>query len=326
MTLEEKLNSAAFLDLQSIYPDDLNLGNLESCVDDWHWFQKISHEELINQINQFEIVISNKVVIDAEILEHANQLKLICVAATGYNNVDIAAANQKGIVVCNVQHYATQAVVQHVFSLLLTLITQLDESRSAAINGQWSKSDNFCVLGLPITELAGKKIGIVGYGALGSAVAEVAKAFGMKVIIAKRNSHDKKPNRVDLDELLACVDVLSLHCPLNHQTSGMIGESEISLMKPNSIIINTSRGGLVDEGALLHALQNKKIAGAALDVLEQEPPLGDNQMINADLENLIVTPHVAWASQESRQRLVDEIVKNILAFKTGKPRNVIVQN
>ena len=317
------LENAAFLDLASIYPDDLELTQLESCAPKWHWFNKISREELLASIDQFDLIISNKVVVTAEIIEKADRLKLICVSATGVNNVDLIAAQKKGVVVCNVQAYATASVIQHVFSLILTLATQLDESRLAVSDKRWSESEHFCVLGIPILELRGKTMGIVGYGQLGKAVAKVAESFGMKVLIAKRDAGDDREGRILLHELLPQVDVLSLHCPLTSQTQGLISGDELALMKSSSLLINTARGGLVDETALLEALKKNQIAGAGLDVLEQEPPAIDNVLINSGLKNLLITPHVAWASQESRQRLVDELVININAFINGQARNVI---
>lgn len=317
------LENAAFLDLASIHPDDLELTQLETCAPKWQWFDKVSRKELLSGINQFDLIISNKVVVDAEIIKKADRLKLICISATGVNNVDLIAAQKKGVMVCNVQAYATASVVQHVFSLILTLATQLDESRLAVSDKRWSKSEHFSVLGIPILELQGKTIGIVGFGVLGTAVAKVAESFGMKVLIAKRDTSDFRDGRILLRELLPRVDVLSLHCPLTRQTRGLIGSSELALMKSSALLINTARGGLVDEIALLEALKKHQLAGAGLDVLEQEPPATDNTLINAGLKNLLLTPHVAWASQESRQRLVDEVVKNINAFISGQARNVI---
>lgn len=321
--MDTLLGNAAFLDLASIHPDDLELTQLEACAPIWQWFNKISREELLSSIDQFDLIISNKVVIDAEIVQKADRLKLICVSATGVNNVNLIAAQKKGVVVCNVQAYATASVVQHVFSLILTLATQLDESRLSVSDKRWSNSEHFSVLGIPILELQGKTIGIVGFGELGKAVAKVAESFGMKVLIAKRDADDSRDGRILLRELLPQVDVLSLHCPLTRQTQGLIGSDELALMKPSALLINTARGGLVDEFALLEALKKHRLAGAGLDVLEREPPAIDNMLINTGLKNLLITPHVAWASQESRQRLVDEVVNNIHAFITGQTRNVI---
>lgn len=318
-----RLSNAAFLDLASIHPDDLELTQLTACVPSWRWFDKLSREDLLLKINEFDVVVSNKVVLDAEIIKKADRLKLICISATGVNNVDLIAAQKKGIVVCNVRAYATASVVQHVFSLILTLVTQLDKSRLAVSDKRWARSENFCVLGIPIMELQGKTIGIVGYGELGKAVANVAESFGMKVLIAKRDASDNRQGRLALDVLLPQVDVLSLHCPLNKDTQGLIGRDELAMMKPGALLINTARGGLVDELALLDALKGHHLFGAGLDVLEQEPPAEDNALIGAQLKNLLITPHVAWASRECRQRLVDTLAGNISAFIAGKPENVV---
>lgn len=320
---ENVLQHAAFLDLASIHPGDLQLTELKTCVPEWSWFDRIGRDELLSVIHKFDLVVCNKVVLDAGLIQKADRLKLICVSATGVNNVDLDAVSEKGITVCNVQAYATASVVQHVFASLLTLITRLDESRKAVSDKDWSRSENFCVLGIPITELQGKTLGIVGFGELGSAVARVAEAFGMKVLVARRDESDTREGRLPLNELLPQVDVLSLHCPLNEVTRNLIGRDELSLMKPDAFLLNTARGGLVDEVALLEVLGAGGIAGAALDVLEQEPPGFEHPLIDAGLPNLLITPHVAWASRESRQRLVDELVKNISAYEKGERRNVV---
>jgi len=212
-------------------------------------------------------------------------------------------------------------VVQHVFALLLTLLTRLDAYRRDVARGRWSASEFFCLLDHPIRELRGMTLGIVGYGELGRAVADMARAFGMEVRIAKRDAGDRRLGRVDLQQLLPQVDVLSLHCPLTAATQGLIGASQLALMKADAIVINTARGGLVDESALLEALQQGRLGGAALDVLAQEPPPATHPLLTAGLENLIITPHTAWASREARQRVLQEVADNIVAFARGEPRN-----
>lgn len=318
-----QLNSAAFLDLASVNRDDLDLAMLESTVDEWLWFDKVTEAELSSLLEDADVVVSNKIMLGEKHLRKARHLKLICIAATGTNNIDLNAAAALGIAVCNVRAYATASVVQHVFSLLLSLTTKTSEYRLAVQQGAWSQSEHFCLLDFPIRELSGRTLGIVGYGELGRAVAKIAEAFGMRVIVARRNADDSREGRVDLNDLLAQVDVLSLHCPLNEDTRGLIGKSQLALMKPDAVLINTARGGLVDEMALFEALQNKKLGGAGIDVLEREPPAIDNPLIGAELPNLILTPHVAWASIESRQRLLNDIAKNITAFAAGEPRNLV---
>jgi len=263
--------------------------------------------------------------LDAATLAQAPELKLICVAATGTNNVDLAAAKERGITVCNVRAYGTAAVVQHVFSLITALSNNLLAYTAAVREGRWQRSEQFCLMDYPIRELAGRVMGIVGYGELGQAVARLAEAFGMQVLVAARigAEADGQPGRVPLDELLGRVDVLSLHCPLTEQTRGMIGAAELAHMKADALLINTARGGLVDEPALAEALREGRLGGAGFDVLTVEPPRQGNPLLAADLPNLILTPHMAWASRESRQRLLDQVADNIQAYRQGRPQNVV---
>jgi len=314
---------AVFLDLDSVDRDDLDLSKLNAVVDSWQWHGLVKDNELHEVLSRADVVVSNKVLLTDEHLSQANHLKLVCIAATGTNNIDLESAARNNIAVCNVHGYATPSVVQHAFTLLLALTTRFNEYTSAVKQGAWSKSNFFCLLDYPIRELDGKIIGIVGYGHLGKAVAKVAEAFGMMVLLAKRNSEDQRPGRIALHDLLPQVDVLSLHCPLTEETRGMIGADELALMKKDAVLINTARGGLVDEDALLDALKTHQIGGAGLDVLEKEPPPAGYPALKADMPNLIITPHTAWASRESRQRLLDEIALNIEAFKAGELRNVV---
>lgn len=317
------ISEAAFLDLSTLNLDDLDLTRLENSVKKWHWFDLIDDQQLQQVLGNVQLLISNKVNLGRAQLERAPELKLICIAATGTNNVDLEAAHDLGITVCNVANYATKSVVQHVFCLLLNLTIHYDEYRCAVQSSGWSKSQQFCMLDYPIRELAGKTLGIVGSGNIGKATTNIAKAFGMRVLIAKRNEADNRPGRIALHDLLPQVDVLSLHCPLTEETKGIIGAEELALMKTDAVLINTARGGLVDETALIKALQEKQIGGAGVDVIEQEPPPENYPLLQQDLPNLIVTPHIAWGSRESRQRLLDEIVLNIEAFNTGAPRNLV---
>lgn len=314
--------TALFLDKASLFPDDLDFALLEE-VAEWQWFDNVNVSDIRHCLADAQIIVTNKKVINSEVLADSPRLQLICVAATGVNNIDIDAARRKQIKVCNVRAYATSSVAQHVFSLILSLNRKLLSYRQAAISGQWSHSDFFCFFGAPISDLEGKTLGIIGYGELGHAVAKIASCFGMDVLIAKRDDKDLREGRVELSTLLSMADVVSLHCPLTADNHHLIGEREFSLMKPEAILINTARGGLVDETALLHALEDKQIAGAALDVLEQEPPPVEHALLNHHADNLIITPHIAWASRESRQRLVNEIAENIRAFQLGRHRNLV---
>ncbi len=312
-----------FLDLNSIHPDDLDLQGLQNCLPEWKFYDHSVASDLSERLHQAEIVVCNKTHLDAKALENAPHLKLICVAATGTNNIDLVAAKQLDIRVCNARNYATASVVEHVFSMILTLTRQLDAYRKRVRAGDWSNSQQFCVFDNSMSELAGKTLGIIGYGVLGQAVAKTAQAFSMNVAIAQRNHTQNQPDRISLSKLLETADIISLHCPLTPDTQNLLATEAFRKMKPGAIVINTARGGLIDEAALIDALQQGEIAAAALDVLKQEPPSAENPILNYQTPNLIVTPHVAWASQAARQRLLGEIVQNIESFKQGHKRNQV---
>ncbi len=312
-----------FLDLASVDNNDLNLVQLEEVLDEWALYSHTEASQVSSRLQGMEVVVSNKVVLTREALVSADELRLICVAATGTNNVDLEAARERGIAVTNVRAYGTASVVQHVFALILSLQRRIPAYQQAISQGRWQQSKFFCLLDFPIEELTGKVLGIVGYGELGKAVAKTAACFDMQVVIAQRDADDTRADRMPLEKLLAEVDVLSLHCPLTDNNRGMIGEAELRLMKPGAILINAARGGLVNEAALAKALQNNWIAGAGVDVLEQEPPDGSSPLL-AEIPNLILTPHIAWASRTARQRLLDQLVDIIRGYRTGTIRNRIV--
>jgi len=311
-----------FLDKGSLDRGDINFDSLKSKFTTWVEYESTQSDEVNARIKDADIIITNKVQITEALMVSVNQLKLICVAATGTNNIDIAAARKLKLPVCNVTGYATHSVVQHVFSLILALANNLINYHHLVSEGEWDKSKHFCLLNYPITELHGKTLGIIGYGELGKAVAKAAQAFGLNILIAESLSGHNSENRIPLPALLKQSDIVSLHCPLTPQTSNLIDKNSFELMKPTSFLINAARGGIVNEADLLEALKQKKIAGAALDVLSQEPPQA-NILINAKLPNLIITPHIAWANSTSRQNLVNEIEKNIEAFVQGEERNLI---
>ena len=313
---------AVFLDKASLFPGDLNFSVLEE-VAHWQWLDNAKPADVLDDIADAQILVANKVPIKRDVIESCKRLKLICIAATGVNNVDLDAARDRDILVCNVRAYATPSVVQHVFSLILALNQKLFSYKSSVIDGDWSRSDYFCYFGSPINGLEGKTLGIIGYGELGHAVAKVAECFGMKVLIANGHGKGSQQGRVDITTLLSESDVVSLHCPLTESNRHMISVNEFSVMKNDAILINAARGGLVDESALLQALKNGDIGAAALDVLDQEPPAVDNPLIKYSADNLIITPHIAWASRQSRQNLVNEIAENIKAYQQGKPRNLV---
>ena len=318
------LQTGVFLDLESVDRGDLNRGRLEAVCRAWRWHVATQPLETGSRIREADVVVSNKVVLDRAALEQTSQLRLVCVAATGTNNVDLDVARELGIAVANVTGYATPSVVQHVFSLILALTTRLMDYQRAVGAGAWQHSRQFCLLDYPSRELAGLSLGIVGYGELGRAVARVAEAFGMHVLLAQRPGGQPQQGRLPLHELLPRVDVLTLHCPLTAETRNLVGTGELALMKPDALLINTARGGIVDEQALLRALREGRLGGAGIDVLGQEPPRGGSPLLAADIPNLIVTPHIAWASRESRQRLLDEVAENIRAFDAGQVRNRVV--
>jgi glycerate dehydrogenase len=300
---------------------NINIGPLQAVLHPLHVRHLTAPDELHLALANMDVVILNKVKLDRTALRANRHIKLIALTATGTNNIDLDAAREFGIAVCNVRAYATPSVVQHVFALLLSLVTRLPDIHAAMQHDEWSHSPHFSLLNYPVHELAGKTLGIVGYGELGRAVAKIAECFDMRVRIARRSEADTRAGRVPLHELLPQVDVLSLHCPLTPETHNLIGERELTLMKSSALLINTARGGVVNEQALLHALQNKMIAGAGIDVLSVEPPPADHVLLQYKQPNLIITPHVAWASVESRQRCINEVAANVAAFKRGEIRN-----
>ncbi len=309
-----------FLDAETVDRGDLDWTALEGGAS-WTFYPRTTPKDLGDRLADAEVAITNKVELDASALDRAPALGLIAVAATGVNNVAVAAARERGIAVVNVPAYATPSVTQHAFGLLLALATHIPDYDAAVRAGQWSASPHFCFLAHPVRELAGMTLGIVGYGDLGSQVARIAEAFGMDVRIAQLPGRPQRPDRTPWPQLLAEVDVLSLHCPLTQSTRGLIGEAELASMRSDSLLINTARGALVDEHALAEALRHGELGGAGVDVLSQEPPPADHPLLADDIPNLIRTPHVAWASQPARQRLVDELAANVEAFRAGQRRN-----
>lgn len=316
----------AFLDYDTIsIDDDIDISPVRELPGiDWSFYGATRPDQTAGRVEGCEIVVVNKVVLDADTLARAaGTLNLVVIAATGTNNVDLEAAARHGIVVCNVRGYGTPSVVQHVYALILALTTQLPRYIDAVAEGRWQRHPHFCILDYPIRELNGLNLGIVGYGTLGRGVADVAPAFGMNVLVAKRPGGEPRDGRLPVDELLRRADILSLHCPLTADTRDLIGRRELRAMKNDALLINTARGGIVNETDLVDALRAGEIGGAAFDVLTQEPPANGNVLLDADLPNLIVTPHVAWASRESRRRVVDIVAGNIRAWLDGSPANVV---
>ncbi|WP_107737223.1 D-2-hydroxyacid dehydrogenase [Neisseria subflava] len=282
-----------------------------------------AHETLA-RIRGADIIITNKVVISAEHIAANPQLKLIALAATGVNNVDVEAAKQNGTAVCNIRAYGNESVAEHAFMMMITLMRNLPAYQRDVAAGLWENSPFFCHLGAPMRDLNGKTLAIFGRGNIGKTLATYAQAFKMNVVFAEhKNAQSVRDGYVSFEEAIRSADVVSLNCPLTPQTANMIGEAELQQMKPGAILINCGRGGLVDEAALVTALKYGQIGGAGFDVLTQEPPRDGNPLLKARLPNLIVTPHIAWASQEAANRLFDILLDNINRFVAGNPQNLV---
>jgi glycerate dehydrogenase len=326
---------AVFLDFGTVSHDDLDTTSLERVLPGITLFATSTGAEVDERIAGCEFILTNKLQITRARMRAVPGLRFIGLTATGTNNVDLEAARELGIAVCNIRDYCTVSLAQHVLGVILLLTHRFREYGQAAIDGTWSRSGQFTVPGAPIRELTDKILGIVGYGTLGKAVARVARdALGMRVLVAQRpgtsvgRDADTTTSigevRVTLDELLRTADVLSLHCPLTPATTGMIGARELALMKPDALLINTARGALVDLDALVEALRAGDLGGAAIDVLPEEPPVDGSPLFAPGIPNLIVTPHIAWAAFEARQRAVDELALNVEDFLRGGSRGRVV--
>jgi len=315
---------AVFLDFGTVSSGDLDTGPLQRVVPGLVLHEQTAREEIAPRIAGFEAVFANKCVIDRATIVANPQLRIIALTATGVDNVDLAAAREAGVAVCNLRDYCTPSVVQHVFAMLLALTHRLRDYQSLVQDGRWEAAGQFSVFPYPIRELKGRLLGIVGYGAIGRAVAGAAAAFGMQVEVANRPGGAPVAGRHDLDELLPRLDVLSLHCPLTDATRGLIGVARLARMKRDAVLINTARGALVDPAALADALRNHRLGGAGIDVLEREPPPAGHPLLDASIPNLILTPHIAWAARESRQRCLDELALNLESFLAGGRRNRVV--
>jgi glycerate dehydrogenase len=303
---------AAILDESTFNANDLNMESLFALLENWNCYPSTTLEQRATHLAGINIAVANKVKFDKALLENLPDLNVILLTATGMDNVDNETCKKLGISVYNVTDYCTASVSQHVFSLILALSTKLLAYQEMTQTGAWSRSDNFSSLTFPIQELSGKTLGLIGYGALAKGVEKLAKAFDMKILIAQRaGSKTATDGRVLIDELLPQVDVLSLHCPLTSDTNHLINANALCLMKPTALLINTARGGVVDNAALADALRNNEIGGAGIDVLEIEPPPCDHPLVASDLPNLILTPHIAWASVEARQRVIDGVADNL---------------
>ncbi|MDE2440312.1 MAG: D-2-hydroxyacid dehydrogenase [Betaproteobacteria bacterium] len=292
---------------------------------EWVEYGKTLREQVVERLSGATVALINKVQIDAEVLDRLPDLKMIAVAATGTNCVDLAACKARGIVVSNIRGYAVHTVPEHVMALLLALSRNLVAWRETLQAGGWQKSGQWCFFDHPIRDLHGATLGLIGSGTLGNGVARLAEAFGMRVLRAERKeAATVRPGHVAFAEVLAQADAISLHCPLTDDTRGLIGEAELRAMKPTVLLINTARGGIVDESALIRALKEGWIAGAGFDVLTVEPPPEGHPMVDPALlalPNFLLTPHVAWSSRPAMQALADQLIDNVEAFAAGLPKN-----
>ena len=306
-----------FLDRESL---DANVRAFDFPNDYKEYESTWTPEEIVERLQGAEIALINKVPMRADTLKQLPDLKLIAVAATGTDVIDKEQAKAQGITVSNIRGYAFNTVPEHVIGLMFALRRSIVPYVNSVRRGDWSKSSQFCYFDYPIYDISGSTLGIVGYGALGKSIAEKVKALGMKVI-----AYDvfEQPGLVDFETILSDSDVITLHVPLTPETKGMFGAEQFKKMKNHALLINTARGGLVDEEALVAALKSGEIGGAGFDVVAQEPPKNGNILCEQDLPNLLVTPHVAWASKEAMQILADQLVDNVEAFVKGEPRNVV---
>ena len=314
------MQNIVFLDRDSLVADVRR----PAFAHQWTEYPATAPSEVVKRLRGASIAITNKVPLRAADIAQLPELKMVAIAATGTDNVDLAACRERGIVASNIRDYSLVSVPEHVFTLVLALRRNLRAYMADVENGRWEQSSRFCLLDYPIGDLAGSRLGIVGYGALGRKVATIAQAFGMQVLVTSRSPvQEAGVTNVALDQLLCTADVVSLHLPLTDQTRNMIGAPQLARMKRSALLINTARGGLVDEAALAQALQDGVIGGAGFDVLSKEPPLPTNPLLSVRLPNFILTPHVAWASAGAMQTLADMLIDNVEAFDAGRPLNLV---
>lgn len=314
------------LDAHTTNPGDLSWDFLNHYADEVVIYERTSPCDVVERAKGADILILNKTVLGKEELDAlAPELKYIGLQSTGYNVVDLETASKNGIAVCNIPAYSTNAVAQQVFAFILHFANQIDLHSESVHNGDWCTCPDFCYWNVPLSELNGKTLGIIGFGSIGSRVAEIGEAFGMKILVYTRTKKDlsgfKMAENVDLNSLLENSDFITCHCPLTPETTGLINEETISKMKKSAVLINTSRGPVVDEQALADALNNDEISGAAVDVLSVEPAKSDNPLLSA--KNCIITPHIAWAAKETRARLVGILEDNLKCYLNGKPQNKV---
>ncbi len=318
------ISQGVFLDLGSLDDGDLDARSLDHTLPGWQWYAFTAPAKVSERIRNADVVVTNKCVLDRSTLTLARQLKLVAIAATGTNVVDLDAARDLGIRVCNVRDYATHSVAQHVITLILNLATAQPFYFRRVLAGDWSAAEQFSLHDHGIREIQGLQLGIVGHGILGRAVAQLARRLGMNVLVAEHQGRRVRPDRLKFEDVIAVADVISLHCPLNAETQDLFDRQLIRTMKRSAFLINTARGGIVVEQDLADALRSGDIAGAGVDTLSVEPPPPDHPLLMPDIPNLILTPHNAWASKPARQVCIDQIAEVINAFKHGQPINTVV--
>jgi glycerate dehydrogenase len=315
---------AVFLDWGTLGPG-LDSTEMQALLPDLEIYGDTDNHKAAERIGDAVIVLGNKVVLDADVLAACPDIRLICLTATGTDNVDLVTARKRDIAVCNIRAYCTQSVAEHVFGCLLNLTHSLRPYSDDTRGGAWQTASDFCLLTHPISELSAMTLGLVGYGELARGVERIASAFNMNVIVSARPGSDEIPvGRVSFDQVIESADVISLHCPLNENTRGLFGADQFKAMKNSAILMNTARGALVDSQALVDALRCGDIAAAAIDVLPQEPPADGNPLLDYEGDNLMVTPHIAWGTLTARQNAIDELTANIRAFLDGRERNRVV--
>ena len=323
MPSSQSPHKAVILDGYALNPGDLSWEPLRALVPDLTVYDRTPPGQVLERCEGTDIVLVNKTVLDAAAINALPRLRYIGVLATGYNVVDISAAHARGIAVTNVPAYSTSSVAQQVFAFLLSFTNEVDLHAAGVRDGRWTRSADFCYWDSPLTELDGLVLGVVGYGRIGRRVAQIARAFGMRVLVSTRTPRPDEDGItfVSLDDLFRLSDVITLHCPLTAETEHLVNARRLALVKPTAILINTGRGPLVDEQALADALNADRIRGAGLDVLSREPPQADNPLLSA--RNCRITPHVSWATFAARTRLMDVATGNVAAFLDGTPRNLV---
>lgn len=317
------LTHGVFLDIDTVESGDLDRSRLQDSLSHWDWFGDSEPGQVAGRIANAQAVLTNKCRLGRALIEGAPGLKLIALCATGTDNVDLEAASEHGVAVCNIRDYCTESVAQHVITLMLNLLTGLPWYIEDVREGKWSRAAQFCLNDRPIREARGLTLGIIGHGTLGGRTAQLGRALGMQVQIAERKGAQPREGRVAFEEVIATSDVISVHCPLTDETRGLIDGDVLAAMKKDALLINTARGAVINAEHLVEALRAGEIAGAGIDTLDIEPPPSDHPLLAPDIPNLIVTPHNAWASRTARQAALDQLGRIVEAFQAGAPINVV---